>query len=76
MKIGETTQDWCMRHGHADFFFGYVEDDKGEIVGEAIHCPYCFSEHPDNPEVIAAAEEEERRQEEQRKSECEKIMHQ
>lgn len=40
--------DYCIRHGSQEFFLGDVFRN-GEYLGEAIHCPHCFPNHPDNP---------------------------
>ena len=49
MSKPKTTPDYCVRHGHQDFFLGFTHDQKGNYTGEAIHCPKCFPDHLDNP---------------------------
>jgi hypothetical protein len=50
MRIWETTLEYCIAHGHQDFFLGYVETDDDEQLGDvALHCPACHTEHLDNP---------------------------
>jgi len=51
-------QEYCVKHGTQDFFLGEVWNSSLEYCGEALHCPCCFPEHPDNPAVIEVKEQE------------------
>ena len=51
--------EYCILHGHQLFFIGIDFDFKTEeYLGESLHCPICFDDHPDNPDVIKAFEQE------------------
>ena len=58
MRLSETKSEYCIEHGYQEFFLGEVWEYE-EYFGTSLHCPHCFPDHPDNPEVIARKEKEE-----------------
>ena len=53
MKIGDITEEHCLKHGIIEHFCGVVwDDDKLDDIGdfcEDLHCCKCRPNHPDNP---------------------------
>ena len=49
----KTTLEYCIAHGHQQFFLGEVWDydcfEAPVSLGEALHCPLCHADHEDNP---------------------------
>ncbi len=69
MKIGDTTHEYCQVHGYQEFFLGRDFISQYDYLEEeSLHCPICYSDHPDNPAVVE-------REERHNSTECASVMH-